>query len=231
MRARIILALFCLYSIGLSAQSDSVRRVKYTPDFRFRDGIYLNFNQVKNNNAIPASRIRSNTDPYDMNFFKNLVENKTITFFDEFGSKNDVKTENIWGFAQDGKLYINYNGEFNRIPIVGRFGHFIADLTVYESYNDPYNRNYYDNYYNSYNSYYNRPYNRRTRSKEMRQYLVNFKSGQVIDFQRDEVKVILMEDPELFDEFSSLRKKKQKELMFFFIRRFNEKYPLLIPVR
>lgn len=228
MRATVILAFLFIFSIGLSAQSDSVIKVKYTPDFRFKDGIFLNFNQVKNNSAIPASRIQSNTDPYDMNFFKHLVEEQNITYFNEFGSQNDIKTENIWGFAQDGKLYINYNGEFNRIPIVGRIGHFISDITVYESYNDPYYRNYYDNYYNS---YYNRPYNRTTRSKEMRQYLINFVSGEVMDYRREEVKVILMEDSELFDEFSNLRKRKQKDLMFFFIRRFNEKYPLYIPAR
>ncbi len=227
MRLSLLLFLFCLLSLNLSGQSDSVNRVKYSPDFRFNDGVFLNFSQVINDQAIPASRIKSNTDPYDMNFFKTLVKEKSITYFNEFGSQSDVQTENIWGFSQDGKLYINYNGEFNRIPIVGRIGHFISDITVYQSYNDPYSR---DNYNNYYNSYYNRPYNNRTsRSKEMRQYLVNFENGLVMDYGRDEVKVILMEDPELHDEFSSLRKKKQKDLMFFFIRRFNDKHPLYLP--
>jgi len=228
MRVILLFTIFSLLSLGLSGQSDSLNRVKYTPDFRFSNGIFLNFNQVKNNKAVPASRIHSNNDPYDMNFFKNLVEDKAITYFDSFGSKNEVNTSNIWGFAQNGKLYINYNGEFNRIPIVGCIGHFIADITVYESYNDPYYSDY-SSYY--YNSYYNRPYNRPTRSKEMRQYIVNFETGQVLDYGRDEVKVLLMEDPELFDEFSSLRKRKQKDLMFFFIRRYNEKHPLYFPVK
>ena len=36
----------------LSGQ-DKEGMVKYTPDFRFTDGIYLNFDQVKNNRPIP----------------------------------------------------------------------------------------------------------------------------------------------------------------------------------
>ncbi|MCK5821684.1 MAG: hypothetical protein KAH17_07355 [Bacteroidales bacterium] len=227
MQKSIFIILFLVFSLSLSGQSDSLIRVKYTPEFRFHDGIFLHFNQVKNNKPIPASLISSNTDPYDMNFFKNLVEEKNIVYFDAFGSQNEVSTDNIWGFAQDGKLYINYNGEFNRIPIIGRIGHFIADITVYESFNDPYRSDYSSYYYNSYS---NRPYNRPSRSKEMRQYIVNFETGQVLDYERAEVKVILMEDPELFDEFSGLRKRKQKDLMFFFIRRYNEKHPLFFPI-
>lgn len=233
MRVTLLIALLCLVSLNLIGQTDSVKMVRYTPEFRFSDGIFLNFNMVKNNKAIPASRIQSNNDPFDMNFFKLLVEGKSIIYFDEFGSQKEVKTENIWGFAQDGKLYINYNGEFNRIPIVGRIGHFIADITVYETYRDPYySDSYYNNYYNNYyNSYYGRPYNRTSRSKEMRQYLVNFETGEVMDYGRSEVKLILMEDPDLYNEFVSLRKRKQQDLMFFFIRRFNEKFPLLLPAR
>lgn len=229
-RFLIISIVYSMLALNSFAQKDSSGLTKYTPEYRFQDGIYLNFNQVKGNKAIPSSRISSNTDPYDMNFYKNLIEQDQITYFDEFGAQKQVKTETIWGFAQDGKLFINYNGEFNRIPIVGKIGHFISDITVYESFYDPYYRDYYDNF--SYrNSYYNRGYPRTSRSKEMRQYLVNFETGEVNSYDLDEVKAIIIEDPELYDEFTSMKKRKQKDLMFFFIRRYNEKHPLYLPVR
>lgn len=202
--------------------------VKYTPDFRFRDGLFLNFGQVKNNNPIPPARIVSNNDPGDFNYFRNLVEEKKITYFDGFGSRKELETEEIWGFAQDGKLFINYNGEFNRIPIIGSVCHFIADVTVYDTYNDPF---YYDRYDYYSNPYYHRPYNRMTRSREMRQYLLQFETGEVLPYDRESILVILMEDPELYEEFSSLRKRKQRDLMFFFLRRFNESHPIYFPVR
>lgn len=46
--------------------------VKYTPDFRFNDGIYLNFDQVKMNSPIPKAKILTSTDYNDKEFFKKL---------------------------------------------------------------------------------------------------------------------------------------------------------------
>ena len=224
-----ILILGSCLSVSLHGQVDSSRLIRYTPDFRFNDGIFLSFNQVIKNQPIPSIRIASKEDPFDFNFFKNLVENDMITYFDEIGTRKDVRTDRIWGFSQDGKLFIQYNDDFNRIPIVGKVGHFISDVTVTTTMYDPYHSDYYDRYY--YNSYYNRPYSRTTRSKEMRQYLLDFEAGEILPFDRESVKVILMKDPELYDEFTGLNRRKQKDLLFFFIRRYNEKNPLMLPVR
>lgn len=226
---RLLTILILIFSgSSLLAQQDSLNMVKYTPDYKFRNGLFLNFGQVKNNSPIPSARIVSNKDPGDFNFFRDLVEENTIAYFDEYGSREEVKTSNIWGFAQGGNLFINYNGEFNRIPIIGRVCHFIADVTVYESYyDDPF---YYDRYDYYYNPYYYRPYNRMSRSKEMRQYIMRFDTGEVLPYDREAIKVILMEDPELYEEYNNLRKRKQRDLMFFFLRRFNEKHPIYLPV-
>ena len=211
---------------GLFAQEDSIQKVKYTPDFRFRDGIFVNFGQVKNNKPIPAARIISNDAPGDFAFFKNLIEEKTIRYFDAFGSQAEVETKRIWGFSQDGKLFINHNGEFNRIPIMGQVCHFIADVTIYQTYNDPFYYDRYDYYYNPYS----RPYNRTSKSKEMRQYIMRFDTGEILPYDRESVLLVLMEDPELYEEYNSLKKRKQRDLMFFFIRRFNEKHPIYLPL-
>jgi 23S rRNA A1618 N6-methylase RlmF len=65
----------------------------------------------------------------------------------------------------------------------------------------------------------------------MRQYLLDFETGKVLDFNKQSVQVILMQDPELYDEFMKVKKRQQNDLLFFFMRRFNEKYPVTIPVR
>lgn len=228
MRLILITLGFLIAGQATLGQTDSIGKVKYSPDFRFRDGLFLNFGQVKANNPISPTRIVSHNEPGDFNFFKNLVEEKTISYFDEFGSQQTVKSDNIWGFSQDGKLYINHNNEFNRIPIVGQVCHFIADVTVIDHYSDPY---YYDRYDYYYNPYYTRPYSRTSRSKEMRQYLLVFETGEIMPYDRESILVILMKDPELYEEYNGLRKRKQKDLMFFFLRRFNEKHPLFLPLR
>ena len=52
--------------------------VKFTPDFRFKDGIYLNFDQVKANNPIPKARLLTSTDYNDREFFRKLLESGKI---------------------------------------------------------------------------------------------------------------------------------------------------------
>ena len=229
MRYSIIAVLSLIYCTTGFGQTDSVKRVKYTPEFQFSSGLYLIFNQVRDNNPIPSVRIVSNDDPLDFNFYRNLVKNKKIGYFDEFGARQETTTANIWGYCQDGKIYIQYNGEFNRIPIIGRVCHFIADVTVIDNHYDPYYSDYYNGGY--YNPYYSRPYNRTTKTQEMRQYLLDFETGMVMDFNRESVLVVLMQDPDLYDEFMKVKKRQQNDLLFFFLRRLNEKFPVMIPVR
>ena len=58
-----------LFSVFRTGQYKN-EMVKYTPDFRFKDGIYLNFEQVKNNSPIPKAKLLTSVDYNDREFFK-----------------------------------------------------------------------------------------------------------------------------------------------------------------
>jgi hypothetical protein len=208
------------------AQEDSM--VKYTPEFQFKEGIYLNFEQVKGNNPIPKSRILASIDYHDDDFLDHVLLKDEITFFDIMGAKKEVKTKNIWGFSRNGVLYVNVRGGFNRVTIVGSICHFVATVTTYNTtYNDPYyNSPYYNPYYGNYR--YGR-YPNRQESKEMKQFIIDFRTGKIMEYERESLKIIFMQDPELHDEYSSLKKKKQRQLKFYYLRKFNERNPLYIP--
>lgn len=219
------LVLLCV-CLSLSGQADSNALVKYTPDFKFNEGIFLNFEQVKQNQPIPKSRIVASIAYDDPDFYERIFESKKIVFFNNIGAKEEVPTKNIWGFSRNGVLYININDDFYRITIIGSICHFVANLTTYNTtYGNPYTYPYYG-YYNYYNTY---GYTPSYASTEMRQYLLDFKTGRVLDYTVESVKVLLMTDPELHDEFSRLSKKKQKQLKFLYIRKFNERNPLYFP--
>ena len=82
---------------------DSIRTemVKYTPDFRFKDGIYLNFEQVKNNSPIPKAKLLTSVDYNDREFFKKLLEMDKIYFYDDMGVRQEVAKSNIWGYVTE----------------------------------------------------------------------------------------------------------------------------------
>jgi len=218
--------------------------VKYTPDFRFNDGIYLNFDQVKLNRPIPKAKLLTSVDFNDREFFKRVLESDKIFFYDDMGVRQDIDRNTIWGYARNGVIYVQIQENFNRITFMGSICHFVADITTYDSrnYNSPYGYydpyyspygygNYYSPYYNPYNSYYSpyNSYNQPTSRTELKQYIIDFESGKVLEFDIDNTKLMLMKDNQLYEEYVQLNRKKQKELMFVYIRKFNEKNPLYIP--
>lgn len=217
-----------LGTLSVYARRDTV---KYTPDFEFEDGFYFSFEQVKTNDPVPGARLITNYDHNAVDFYDKILKEKTIAFFDKNGARQEVPVSNLWGFARNGVLYIYLSESFHRITIVGKICHFVANITTYDTrYYDPY---YTGRYYNSpyYNPYYPySPYNQRTtRNSEMKQYVIDFETGEVMDYDYKSVELLLMKDPELHDEFASLRKRKKKQLKFYYIRKYNERNPLFLP--
>jgi len=211
----ILYIIFLLFSISTFAQNG---HIKYTPAFKFKDGIYENIQQVKNNKPIPKSQIVTNIDYNSFNFFDRLFEEKIIKIYDNLGVLKEIDPEKIWGFSDKGVLYININGTYNRIPVFGNICHFIADKTFVE----------YDPYYNqsSYNSYNSTPYSTKT---VMVQYLLDFGTGKIYDFNYQSVEKLIVNDIDLYEEFSILRKRKKKKLKFLYIRKYNQKHPIYFP--
>lgn len=202
--------------------------VQYSPDFEFRDGLFANFESVKENNPIPPARIVTDEDMFDRAFYDKITGHKEITIYDENGVKKVLETENIWGYSRNGILYINVGVTFHRISFMGSISHFVATITTYHpSHYDPY---YYNPYYS--NSYYYNRYSMpqsNVASSDLRQYLLDFETGDVMEYDVESVEVLLMKDPELADEYNALRNRKQKQMKFVYIRRFNEKHPLYFP--
>jgi hypothetical protein len=213
--------------------------VRYTTDFRFKDGIYLNFEQVKMNNPIPKAKLLTSIDYNDREFFKKIFEMDKLYFYDNMGVRQEIEKNSIWGYARNGVLNIQIQENFNRITYVGSICHFVADVTTYDNrytnspygYYDPYYSPYgYGNYYSPYSSYYS-PYRQSNAVRnELQQYLIDFESGKIMEFDVENTKLLLMKDITLYEEYVQLSRKKKKELMFVYIRKFNDKNPLYIPV-
>lgn len=208
--------------VGVYAQSDTVPSdyVKYSTSYKFKDGLFLDFDQVKKNDPIPKSQIVTNINYNSFDFYEKLFDNKTISLYDNLGNKQDIEIKNIWGFSDKGVLYINLNDEFNRIPVFGNICHFIANKTYTEY--DPYS--YYP--YNRYSNYY---YDNRTTKTVLMQYIIDFETGKIYDFNYKSVELLISKDAELYEEFVKLSKRKKKKLKFLYVRKFNIKHPVYLP--
>lgn len=218
---------------------DKEGMTKYTPDFRFNDGIYFNFEQVKSNKPVSKAKLLTSIDYNDREFFNKILEIDKIYFYDNLGVRQEIAKNTIWGYARNGVLYVQIQNNFNRITFVGNICHFVADVTTYDNrynnspygYYDPYYSPYgYGNYYSPYNSYYS-PYRQSNMTRnELKQYLIDFESGKVLEFDVENTELLLMKDNQLYEEYVQLSRRKKKVMMFVYIRKFNEKNPLYIPV-
>ena len=137
--------------------------------------------------------------------------------------KQSVPVKSIWGYAKNGDLYVGINNQYCKVSYLGSICHFIVTnfRTVYESTYDP--------YYNSNPYYYPSAGIRYANPKtELRQFLINFETGQVVDYTADNILALLAKDPQLYDEYAALKKKKREQLKFFYIRKFNQRNPVKI---
>jgi hypothetical protein len=210
-----------LFSAQCLAQIDSSGMVKYTPDFKFIEGVYLNFDQVRTNSPLPKSRIISTYDYNDPDFFEKLFEKDVISYYDNLGNRSELKAKNVWGYSRNGFIYVKMADGFFRITLIGSICHFIATETTTNYYNSPYPYNYYMDPY--------RMGPTTNSTTEMHQYLLDFDTGRVLDYTEESLEVLLMQDPVLHDEYVSLSKKKRKQMKFMYIRKYNEKHPLYFP--
>ncbi|MCF8379334.1 MAG: hypothetical protein K9H49_07140 [Bacteroidales bacterium] len=231
MRRTIGILYILLLSFSLAAQVGSQTSVKYSPDFKFEDGFYLNFSMVKQNSPIPVARIITNLDRSSSDFYTNLLNEKLFTYFDGNGVKQQTSTSKLWGFSRNGVLYIKMSEGFHRITIVGGICHFVATIVSYENpYYDPYFGNPY-----SYSSRRYMPYSstqgRATKNQEVSQFLLDFETGETYEYELKAVEILLMKDTQLYDEYMALKKKKKKQLKFYYIRKFNERNPIYFPVK
>lgn len=213
----------------------------------FADGIYLNFNQVKENNPVPKSRIVSAIAEDDKDFFNNMLAGKSIRFYDSAGSLNTIKKNTLWGYSSTGVLYIQYDGIFNPVNFPGRISHFLADVTNADSTNyltaDPDYYRQYGNYgyprsYDRYDRYYNRNYQPFANGREQLpgqekriflQLLLDFDSGNILEYNVENLKILLQKDADLYNEYRKLSPGRKRKMMSFYINRFNERNPLELP--
>jgi hypothetical protein len=226
------------FSLTTAEGQYKVDTIKYTPDFKFKDGIYLSFDQVKVNNPIPKAKLLTSADYNDREFFNKIFESDKVYFYDEMGVRQEIGKSNIWGFARNGVLYVLIQDSFNRVTFFGNICHFVADVTTYDTRSNSYSPyGYYDPYYSPYGygssypygSYYS-PYGQQTVARnELKQYIIDFETGKVLEFTTDNVELLLMKDTALYDEYVQLPSKKKKELRFVYIRKFNEKNPIYLP--
>lgn len=214
---KIIVVVLQLVAGPIFSQSDSL--VAYSHEYDFKEGIFVTIEQFKRNSPLGRDFIVTQLNKEDIDFFKQLVHQKEIGFKDKFDSIRILETNNIWGYSQNGAIYLNFNNEFNKLNVIGSLCHFTATIKVPVSFGPPmigYNYGMMNSNANTY---------------ELRQFVLDIQTNRIIDFNEKNMEILLSRDEELNQKFMKLKKRKRGEAIFPFLRAYNDKHPLYLPLK
>jgi len=231
----------------LVAQERQIRQerqmVRFSPDYEFRDGIYMNPEMVKTNRPIPPARIVSERSKFDTQFYNDLLKMELIALSNDEGVREFIKPTQLWGYAYKGDLYIQIGKSFQRLILEGNISRFMASATTLKEgttkemdsgaypsryYNSPYGGSPYGR-----SPYGRSPYGRRPAysyaTMNRGEYLFDLETNIMYNDTPDDLEKILIRDSQLILEYSALKRSQKKKRKLEFIKRYNESHPLYLP--
>lgn len=206
MLTRTLFVFFLITNLCVFSQVDSVKFEFGSP---INDGVYLSYSDFRRNNPVTKDEIISNLDKEQLNFIeKNMQE--VVFYYQKSGVSYTVQPKKIWGYTQNNTLYLNYGGEFFRVPVFGSISYLMISVLV------PAPAGIYYNGVGASGGY----------VRENHEFLMNFYDGKPVELTMKTAEFLLSRDKELFVEFENIKKRKRKAELYRYIRKFNERNPV-----
>ena len=107
--------IFILFNLSSMAQD----RIEINDDFKFKDGVYLSFEDFKNNTpSIPADSVQG-FERLDESY--EYIPKLKLKYQNKDGLKTKIKSSEIWGLSINGEVYIQHSsdGSSFRVKTIG----------------------------------------------------------------------------------------------------------------
>ena len=102
-----------LYLISSSLFAQEKQLVTYVTDFPFQEGIYMSFDEFKNNSPSIQAKIERQGS-------------SLFVYDDSLEQMIRVNPDKVWGYSQSGNVYISYDEAYWRFLNIGALTHFSA---------------------------------------------------------------------------------------------------------
>ncbi len=191
--------------------------VEYSFEFRFKDGIYLNYEEFKNNApSVTKYRIIDSDGLWNEQVDKKLVV-KRIEYKDSEGRKKVLKRKDIWGISYDGQPYYLKRKQLHKILKVGSIMYiYIPSLN-----------------YPDVNSVYESPRGQMpiaTDFFDITKNLIDFHSGEFYSYTPQDFEYLIRDDAELYESYLSLPgHNAKKHNILKYLQEYNERHPIYFP--
>lgn len=182
------------------AQYSDTLFIPYSKDFKFNEGIYLNFNDFKYNQpSITVPLEKSGSD-----VFIKVSD-------DSVAAINPLK---VWGYSYDNNIYISSEGVFWKCINIGRLTQFTEVRVRTQFTASPYGYGY--------------GYNNQIQTKSLAQSFLDIETGEIKAMTFKNLKPYIEDEPSL-KQYHKKRGIKHKE-MIVLLRYYNQLNPINFPV-
>ncbi len=206
-----LLLITVLVPLVLCAQEEDGRNWElYHGGFGLREGVYLDFRSFRlNEPSIPIEKLRDDQG-VSVRDIRRVVSK--LYWQPDSGARQSIRMDRLWGFCQNGAVYIGAGNGFYRIGMMGSLGHMTYEVSYRDW--DPYMY----------------PYGGVNRTMLVQQ-MLDMRTGEFLPFNASGMDHVLRHDPVLLEEFRNLGRKQRNsnEALFRFLRIYNEREPLRFP--
>lgn len=204
-----------------------------------KDGLYRSFDDLRFNNPVPITHILSEHDIRLPDYLDKVLSADSVEFYDNRYEERIVAVSSLWGYCQAGRVYVAHGSEgsfwnppyfgFYQMVLVGRVCYYTAQEAVYRSLSAPPTMGmYYDPMMmQSTTVTDSRPVQIVLEWESGRKRLVS--TGQLSGMPPDLVMDLIRSDGGLLEQFNALDGREQKRMGMFYIRKFNERNPVVLP--
>jgi len=195
----------------LHAQLDT-GLVRYRGGFDFKEGIYLRFEAFRDN--APTIPLKELTDAQGRPV-TDLMRGDKLFHLDSSSVRLPVPLDNVWGLCNNNVIYLRAGDGFYRIGMMGSLCHVLYE----SSYQD------FSNYGSGYMM--GGPVTRTVQEQR----ILDMETGAFLSLNAATMEQLLQRDVVLYEEWSAVPVKKRKEeVIFLFLRRYNDRHPLFFPI-
>jgi hypothetical protein len=173
------------------------------------NGVYLTYNDFRHNASIKTAQIVSRYNKTQLDFLGKVTLRDTFSYRTSAGITH-VPSATLFGFMRNNTFYVNYKGEFYRVPVFGAISYFVAEVVVSNANFDP---------------RFGYPGGTST-STEVREFVMDFYDGQIEELSLGKAEALLSRDADLYQRFKKLKRSRQKDELYRFIREYNALHPV-----
>jgi len=213
--------LLCFAVLPLRTLEGQFTESRITLPFRFKDGIYEDFSQVRRNNPVPKENLLIAEDFADPEFYKRILKSNKIIYSTAGGSTKYIDNRKVWGFASDGILHVHWKGYYSPVYMLGTISCFFLHDLQFDIY-----KNIIFMHYGFEKEISDENGNTVVRYRDLKKYLLDFRTGRIMKLNVRNLSRLINSETELFSEYRKLPRAGREAQIFLYIRNFNEKNPL-----